>query len=303
MSSPIDSKLLLRRKVPLSRFTTMQVGGPAEYFAEPASELELRDLLEFSQKESIPVFVLGRGSNVIFSDMGYPGLVLNMMKYEKDKLVFDEDKTEVVVSAGVSLHRFALACRGRGFAGAEFLASIPGSIGGALIMNAGYSRHPGQKNEIGDLVKEVQVVRDNEFVTLDQDMLEFSYRHSNLSGMIVLGCKLKMWRRPYAVIDQEIQANFTYRNEKQDLKHPSSGSMFKNPPKSEFTAGQLIDKAGMKGVRLGGMQVSERHGNYFINVGDANAQDVIELIQKVQQAVFDAFQILLEPEVRIIEHN
>lgn len=302
MSLRTDSKISLRRNVPLSHYCTMQVGGPARYFAEPACEEELAECLEFVRAERLPYFLLGKGSNVVFPDEGYPGLVITLIHYEKDRLFFDEEKMQVTVSSGTHLYRLSLGCRDRGFGGVEFLANIPGTVGGALIMNAGFSRFPGQVSEIGDLVEEAVVMNpDGTKEALPKDRLQFVYRRSNLEGRIILHAKLQLWRRRPEAIQQEIRANFDYRNEKQDLRFPSSGSIFKNPAPPLPSAGKLIEKAGLKGMRVGGMKVSDKHGNYFVNSGGARSADLIKLIEKVQKTVWDATQIFLETEVRIIE--
>lgn len=304
MKFPVESPLSIRKDVDLATFCTMQVGGPAKYYAQPHTEEDLREALRFSSQHQLPVFILGKGSNVIFPDSGYPGLVISMTRFGDQDIRFDSEKSSVYVSAGVFLYKLALACQKNGFGGAEFLASIPGTVGGALMMNAGYSRHPGQKNEIGDLVEEVYVMdAEGKRLVLTKDKLEFNYRHSNLENFVVLGAKLKFWHRRSEDIQTEIDANFKYRNDHQDLKHPSSGSIFKNPAPPQPSAGKLIDSLNLKGMRVGGAMVSERHGNYIINANAATASDVIQLIHQVQKLVFDATQILLEPEVRIINRS
>ncbi len=312
MSLRTDLKTLLRSEVKLSNYCTMQVGGTARYFAEPSQEEELLDLIEFSRHENIPFFILGKGSNVIFPDEGYPGLVITLIHYELDRFRFDAHQCLLNASAGIHLYRLCLLCRDHGMGGAEFLANIPGTLGGALFMNAGFSRFPGQKSEISDLTEEVTVL-DTQGVkeTLQRSQLQFTYRHSNLEGKIVLGGTLRLWRRRPEEIQKEIQANFAYRNDKQDLKHPSSGSIFKNPAALQDqtdglkfrSAGEIIEGLGVKGMRLGGAAVSPKHGNYIINTGGAKSSDIIQLIRKVQHMVFDATGFFLEPEVRIIEKS
>lgn len=301
MSLQADSKISLRHNVLLSQYTTMQIGGPAQSFAEPASEEELSALLNYARRESIPAVILGKGSNVIFPDDGYPGMVITLLQYEKNRIEFDAAKPEVRVSAGVFLYKFVLACRDHGLGGAEFLANIPGTIGGALVMNAGFSRFPGQKSEIGDIVTEVTVLNpDGTREVLNRDQLEFQYRKSNLADRIVIEGKFRLWRRTPSFIEKEIRACFKYRNDKQDLKHPSSGSVFKNPPAPLPPAARLIDELGLKGTRVGGMMVSPKHANYFINVGQGKCSEMSELIQLIQNRVFHVKGIWLEPEVRFI---
>lgn len=301
MSLRADSKISLRHNVLLSQYTTMQIGGPAQSFAEPATEEELSELLTYARRESIPAVILGKGSNVIFPDDGYPGLVITLLQYEKNRIEFEDGKPEVRVSAGVFLYKFVLACRDHGLGGAEFLANIPGTVGGALVMNAGFSRFPGQKSEIGDIVTEVTVLNpDGTREVLNRGQLEFEYRKSNLADRIVIEGKFRLWRRTPAFIEKEIRACFKYRNDKQDLKHPSSGSVFKNPPAPLPPAARLIDELGLKGTRVGGMMVSPKHANYFINVGQGRCSEMSELIQLIQNRVFHVKGIWLEPEVRFI---
>ena len=301
MSLPAGSKVLLRRNVELSKYCTMQIGGPADYFSEPRSEEELSEVLQFIREENLPVFILGKGSNVVFSDEGFRGAVITLIHFRDQDIRFDQDAGEVTASGGVHLYRLATACRDAGLSGAEFLSGIPGTVGGAVMMNAGFSRFAGQKNEISDLVKEVMVLDEQgERRRLSAVELGFSYRHSNLQGKIVLEATLNLWRRPSDVIAQEIRANFEYRNREQDLKHPSSGSIFKNPSKPHPSAGRLIDQLGLKGTSVGGMTVSPRHGNYFINSGGATCSDLLSLIALIQKAVLNGYGIRLEPEVRVI---
>ena len=303
MNLRIDLKSPLRRNVSLASHCTMQVGGEANYFAEPASEEELVELLEFVHQENIPFIILGKGSNVIFPDDGFPGLVITLIHFEQDKIRFDPEALTVTASSGIYLYRLVLACRDQGFAGTEFLANVPGTLGGALIMNAGFSRFPGQTNQIGDLVEEVTILHpDGRKAVLAKKELEFSYRHTNLQGKIVLAGKLKLWRRKPEEIQQEIRANFEDRNRKQDLQYPSSGSIFKNPRPPLPSAGELIERLGWKGAKVGGAMVSVKHGNYIINNGGAKSADVVQLIQKIKKAVLDATGILLESEVRIMEN-
>lgn len=301
MNSPTALKTLLRPEVRLSQYCTMQVGGPARWFAEPSSEEELSDLIEYARQENIPFMILGKGSNVIFPDAGYKGLVITLIHFEQSRILFDEAAARVRASAGIYLYRLVLALRDRGLGGAEFLANIPGTLGGALVMNAGFSRFEGQKNEIADIVREVRVMNpDGSRETLAGEALQFSYRRSNLEGRIVLEGTLQLWRRPAEEIQREVRMNFEYRNGKQDLKHPSSGSVFKNPEAPWPSAGRLIESLGLKGMRVGDAMVSEKHGNYFINAGRATCADMEALLQKVQKAVEAGAGIRLEPEVRFI---
>jgi len=302
MNLPAGSKVSLRHNVNLSQYTTMQVGGQAAHFAEPSREEDLLGILDYARHEGLPIIVMGKGSNLIFPDTGYPGLVISLLQFEKNRIEFNPNGQEVTASAGVHLYRFVLACRDRGMSGSEFLASIPGTIGGALVMNAGFSRYAGQLSEIGDITLEVAALTyEGKKVVFGKDKLEFSYRHSNLESCIVVQGKFRLWKRSPETVDAEIKTCFDFRNKKQDLKHPSSGSMFKNPPKPAPAAAMLIDRLGLKGTRVGGIMVSPRHANYFINVERGTATDVIRLIGIIQEKVYHAEKIWLEPEVRLVK--
>ncbi|MFA7255455.1 MAG: UDP-N-acetylmuramate dehydrogenase [Candidatus Omnitrophota bacterium] len=304
MSSSVISTPALQRNVLLAPYTTLRIGGPAAYFAEPESEEELSKLLAWAKREGIPFFILGNGSNVIFQDAGYEGLVISMRRFRNDLIQVDLDRSQVTVSAGVSLARLVRFCQESGLAGTEFLAQIPGTVGGALVMNAGFSRHGGQRNEIGDLVQEVRALgQDGAPVMLGRDDLIFSYRSSNLDLYLVLEATLKLWHRPKDQIQSEMKANQDFRKARQDIAEPNAGSVFKNPLGEHLSAGALIEKAGLKGKQVGGMQVSGQHANYFINKGNATSRDALQLIGEVQKAVFHATGITLEPEIRIAQKN
>ena len=304
MSSSITSTPALQRNVPLAPYTTLRIGGLADYFAEPESEIELAKLLLWAEQEGVSFFALGNGSNVIFEDGGYKGLVISMRRFRSDRIEMDFDRSRVTASAGVSLARLARFCQESGLAGTEFLAQIPGTVGGAIVMNAGFSRHAGQRNEIGDLVEEVRAFqKDGARVTLVRPDMKFSYRHSSLEGYLLLDATLALWRRPKGQIQNEMMANRDFRKAKQDIREPNAGSIFKNPGAPHPSAGALIEKMGLKGKQVGGIRISEQHANYFINVGSATCADVVQLTQEVQKAVFHATGITLEPEIRIARKN
>lgn len=304
MNSSIISTPALQRNITLAAHTTLRIGGPAEYWGEPETEAELSRLLLWARQEGIPFFVLGNGSNVLFDDAGYAGLVISMRRYLSDFIRMDFGRSRVMVSAGVSLARLVRFCQESGLGGAEFLAQIPGTVGGALVMNAGFSRHCGQQNAIGDLAEEVRCLReDGTPVAFERDTLEFSYRRSNLGSYLLLEATLGLWRRSKDQIEGEIKANYDYRKARQDIHEPNAGSIFRNPGEGRPSAGALIEKAGLKGKRIGGIRISEKHANYFINTGNASSGDVVRLIEEVQKAVLHATGITLEPEIRIARNN
>ncbi len=308
MSLPVelkvsDLKIPLRSDVPLSRYSTFQIGGPARFFSEPATIHELQSLLDFARAEELPLLVIGKGSNILFPDEGFPGLVVTLIHFEPHRIVFDQEQECLTASGGVNLYRLALAARDGGLGGVEFLSHIPGTLGGALTMNAGFSRFPGRKMEIGDFVEEVKVLGpEGGLRRLGREELRFDYRKTNLDGFVVVEARLKLYRAKPEEIQAEIQASFDYRNRVQDLRYPSAGSVFKNPGGKQGSSGQLIEKVGLKGQRIGGAMISDRHANFIVNVGGAKASEVLALITAAQEKVFEKFGIHLEPEIRIIRN-
>lgn len=301
-SKPPGLKALLRSDVLLSRYSTFQIGGRARFFAEPASTAELKSLLDFARQEDLAFLVIGKGSNILFPDEGFGGLVITLIHFEQNRIIFDETKQSMTASSGINLYRLALAARDAGLGGLEFLSHVPGTLGGALVMNAGFSRMTGQKKEIGDWVEEVSVLdSEGEIRQLGRDDLSFQYRRTNLAGFVILGARLKLYPADPKEIQAEIQSNFQYRNGVQDLRYPSAGSVFKNPQGGQGSSGQLIDKVGLKGKRIGGAMISDRHANFIVNLGGARSGDVLELIALAQERVLEAFGVQLEPEIRIIQ--
>jgi len=302
MDLQIDSNLFLRRNVVLSQYTTMQVGGPAKYFVQPNTEEQLKLAVQYAKEHALRYVILGKGSNTVFADSGFDGLVISMIRFEETRIDFDIENRKVYAGSGVFLYKLALSCCDAGLSGVEFLASIPGTVGGAVMMNAGYSRYVGQKNEIADILQNVHVL-DGQLNRriIPKSECRFAYRNSNLQGNIILGTELQLWKRSSEFIEHEIRENFEYRNREQDLKHPSSGSIFKNPLAPAPSAGILIDRCGLKGFRIGNAMVSNVHGNYIINAGGASASDIIQLIQEVKSKVFNEYKVSLETEVKVIE--
>ena len=300
-SKALDLKTQLRSDVSLTRYSTFQIGGRARFFAEPSQTAELECLLQFARSEELPFLVIGKGSNILFPDEGFPGLVITLIRFEQNRIEFDRERSTVTASSGINLYRLATAARDAGLAGLEFLSHVPGTLGGALMMNAGFSRERGTKKEIGDLVEEVTVLGpDGELRRLGRDQLTFDYRRTNLDGWIILEARLALKAGPPEKIQTEILANFAYRNGVQDLRYPSAGSVFKNPEGKQGSSGQLIEEVGLKGHRIGGAMISERHANFIVNRGGARASEVVELVQLAQDRVLEAHGVRLEPEIRIL---
>ncbi|MBN1689240.1 MAG: UDP-N-acetylmuramate dehydrogenase [Candidatus Omnitrophica bacterium] len=304
MNLPTDLKVPIRSQVSLSEHTTMKVGGEARFFAEPTCESELLELIEYARGSNLPFMIIGKGSNIIFDDEGYDGLCISLLKFEPEKICWDREKKEFTVSAGVALSRLVTVCRDHQIGGFEFLANIPGTVGGAVWMNAGFCRHAGQRQEIGDLIVRLTGFnREGKKEILERGQIQFSYRTAHLDGWIIVEAVLRGYPRSREHIQSEIEKNMNYRNRVQDLQHPSSGSIFKNPVFPLPSAGKLIDQVGLKGFQRGGAMVSRVHGNYLVNLGHATSQDIIQLMNEIQTKVFNETGVFLEPEVKIIKKS
>lgn len=278
---------------PMARHTTFRIGGPADYFVELGSIEQIRAAIQVCREENLPWFVLGRGSNLLVSDKGYRGVILSIYK--------DFQKTEiqgeaVTVQAGVLLTTLSGKVLDASLTGLEFASGIPGTIGGAVVMNAG-----AYGGEMKDIVRKVTVLdQDGEVRTLTCGEMQFGYRTSlaKKKGYIVLGAELTLKQGEKEKIRGEMQALKAKRIEKQPLEFPSAGSTFKRP--EGYFAGKLIMDAGLRGAAVGGAQVSEKHCGFVVNTGNATAADVRELMRQVQGKVQEQFGVHLEPEVRFL---
>lgn len=278
---------------PMARHTTFRIGGPADYFVELGSIEQIRAAIQVCREENLPWFVLGRGSNLLVSDKGYRGVILSIYK--------DFQKTEiqgetVTVQAGVLLTTLSGKVLDASLTGLEFASGIPGTIGGAVVMNAG-----AYGGEMKDIVRKVTVLdQDGEVRTLTCGEMQFGYRTSlaKKKGYIVLGAELTLKQGEKEKIREEMQALKAKRIEKQPLEFPSAGSTFKRP--EGYFAGKLIMDAGLRGAAVGGAQVSEKHCGFVVNTGNATAADVCELMRQVQGKVQEQFGVHLEPEVRFL---
>ena len=278
---------------PMARHTTFRIGGPADYFVELGSIEQIRAAIQVCREENLPWFVLGRGSNLLVSDKGYRGVILSIYK--------DFQKTEiqgetVTVQAGVLLTTLSGKVLDASLTGLEFASGIPGTIGGAVVMNAG-----AYGGEMKDIVRKVTVLdQDGEVRTLTCGEMQFGYRTSlaKKKGYIVLGAELTLKQGEKEKIREEMQTLKAKRIEKQPLEFPSAGSTFKRP--EGYFAGKLIMDAGLRGAAVGGAQVSEKHCGFVVNTGNATAADVRELMRQVQEKVEEQFGVHLEPEVRFL---
>lgn len=277
---------------PMSRHTTFRIGGPAELYAVPGVE-GLKLLLAQAGQLDIPVTIIGNGSNLLVGDGGIPGLVIEIGKAMEGIV---QEGNRIRVGAGTILSKAARAAADAGLSGLEFAAGIPGSLGGAVVMNAG-----AYGGEMKDVVAETTVLTpDGQLKVLSAEELEFSYRHSSIPGRnyIVVEVLLELTPGDSGEIQGRMEELRKRRISKQPLEFPSAGSTFKRP--EGFFAGKLIDDAGLRGYRVGDAQVSEKHCGFVVNRGNATAAEVRQLMEDVQQRIWEEFQVRLEPEVRQI---
>ena len=277
---------------PMSKHTTFRIGGNADIFLSPEVS-QVSEIMALAKAYEVPVTVIGNGSNLLVGDKGVRGLVLS---FGKEAESIQMDGRCMTVPAGTILAKAAAEAAKNSLTGLEFAAGIPGSLGGAIVMNAG-----AYGGEMKDVVISAKVLTpEGEIKELSKEELDLSYRHSCIpeKGYIVLEAILELSHGEEAEIREKMADFKNRRVEKQPLEYPSAGSTFKRP--EGYFAGKLIQDANLRGYQVGGAQVSEKHCGFVINKGNATAQDVLQLIQDVQRVVYDTFQVELEPEVKMI---
>lgn len=278
---------------PMSRHTTFRIGGNADYFVKPGNADEVAAVIAVCREYSIPYFILGNGSNLLVSDDGYRGMIINIMDNMDSVTV---DGKIITAQAGAMLVRVSVMARDNALTGLEFASGIPGTIGGAVYMNAG-----AYGGEMKNVVKTVRAIDEyGRIYELDSEKMDFSYRHSIVEErkLIVLEVTLELEHGSREAIDNRMKELAEARRSKQPLEYPSAGSTFKRP--EGYFAGKLIMDAGLRGYSVGGAQVAEKHCGFVINKGGATASDVVELIRDVQHDVDDKFGVTLEPEVKML---
>ena len=282
----------VKAEEPLSRHCTWAIGGPAEAYVEVRTVDELNAVLAWCRRERAPVFFLGWGSNVLLPDEGLRGVVIRLRgEFEAISI----DGNEVRVGAGVHLPRLAKYCVERGLAGVEALAGVPGTIGGALMTNAGTPR-----GVIGDVVASVDLLNpDGTVETLSRDRIQLSYRRSSLVGRWVLGAQLALRPSENGEARDRLKAELASREKSQPLGTKNVGSVFRNPPNDH--AARLIEAVGLKGKTIGRLRFSPKHANFIENLGGATAKDAREMIDLARRTVKEKFNVDLEPEVAIIQ--
>ena len=283
-----------RENVVLAPYTTMRTGGPAALFAEPRNAQQLARVHQWAQEKGLPLLILGNGSNLLIADSGFDGLVIHLGRALSEVSVFANTLT---AQAGASLAAAARAAAQASLTGLEFAAGIPGSIGGAVCMNAG-----AYGGEIAQVIVSARVLTPEGVRTVSKEELSLGYRSSAVmqNGWVVLEATFELAPGSPDEIKATMADLAARRREKQPLQYPSCGSFFKRPV--GYYAGALIEQAGLKGYRVGDAQVSEMHAGFVINRGHATSSEIYRLMQDVQRRVQAQFGVALEPEVRLIGH-
>ncbi|MDP3888765.1 MAG: UDP-N-acetylmuramate dehydrogenase [bacterium] len=274
---------------PMKNHTTFKVGGPADLFCEAETEEEIAKAVRLCQKLEVPYFILGGGSNILVSDKGIRGIVIKIIN---NKMEIKDDK--VNVGAGQSLPTLVLKTIDKNLEGLEFAAGIPGTVGGAVVGNAG-----AWQKDVGDKVARVRVLNpEGEIKWLSREECGFSYRDSRFktSGEIILEAEFTLATRENGEVKEEIKSNIEKRSGQP--QEPSAGCVFVNPKPD--SAGRLIDECGLKGTKIGDAEISPDHANFIINIGSAKASDVLALMDLMEQKVFEKFGIKLKREIKVV---
>ena len=282
---------------PMKNHTSFIIGGPAECLIEIEKIEELTEILKFAKQNKIPITILGNGSNVLVLDKGIKGIVL---KINLQKLEIEEQGDEflITIGAGEKMGKIAYEFCKKGITGFEPLSGIPGTIGGAIYMNAG-----AHGKEMKDIVKNVTVLTsEGEEKVLNCEELQFSYRSSIFAkkDWIILEAQVELQKGTQEQIKEQMKNYQDYRKEKQPIEFPSAGSTFKRG--DDFITAKLIDEAGLKGYQIGGAKISERHAGFIINTGNATAQNVLDLVKYVQDEVLKKFGKKIELEIKVLEN-
>ena len=288
----LSSKEWVIKNADLTNYNTYGIHTKTKYLAKPNSREELKGLVEFLNNENIKYFVLGGGSNVILSDKMYDGVIISLENLNNINI----DNTKVEVDAGIVLGKFIMECINNSLGGLEYLALIPGTLGGALYGNAGVGN-----NCIYDYLENITILKDNEFITLEKKDINYSYRHTCFknSDAIIVSATFKLYKDDTSNLKEIVKENRKKRLNSQPLEYKNAGSVFKNP-EGDY-AGRLIESLGLKGYTIGGAQISEKHANFIINVGNATGSDIRNLIKYIQEKVYNEYEIKLELEQIIID--
>ena len=281
----------IRENEPMRNHTTWRIGGPADRLVQPESTEELQQAIQEAQKAGEPYYVIGGGSNLLVSDEGIAGTVIQLGGSLTGLQI---SETSIIAEAGVPLPFLARKAAEHGLSGLEFAAGIPGSVGGAVVMNAG-----AYQGQISNVIEQVICCdASGQLITLHAADCGFAYRNSRFKNnreLVIVSVKMNLQPGRKEDILEQMQKNTASRNAKQPVEYPNAGSIFKNPPGD--AAGRLIELIGAKGWRQGDAEVSEKHSNFIVNTGSASCQDVLQLVDRVKQAVYQKTGVLLEEEI------
>lgn len=276
---------------PLKEHTTFKIGGPAKFFIEPKDIRNLKLLIISASKYNLPIFILGSGSNILVKDSLLNAVVVRLNSAHFKKISYNNNYLEA--GSGLKLNQLISSAAERGLSGLEFLTGIPGTLGGALAMNAGC-----WGSSISDLLENVTVMDYNgKIKTLDRKNLRFNYRKSNLAKYIILGARIKLNKKNKREIHANLNKYLQARRLSQENILPNAGCIFKNPKPGE-SAAKLIELCGLKGKKIGNACVSRKHANFILNPNKAKAEDVLKLIALIRKEVKDRFGVSLEPEIK-----
>lgn len=291
-SLPDDLRTIVTRAEPLAPLTWFRLGGPAELLARPKNAEQLLKLLRFSRQAELPVRLLSGGSNVLVRDEGVSGMVIHLESPAFSDVAIRHQRVQA--GAAVPLTVLISQTARAGLAGLEALTGIPGTVGGALRGNSG-----GRQGAIGPYVRRVTVIDANDEVQVrEQDDLSFGYRWSNLDEPVILGAEFELQRDDPESVVRRMRRIWILKKEHQPYGHQSSGCIFKNPT-PDLSAGTLIDQAGLKGARVGGAEVSDRHANFIIAQPGGKAEDVLRLIDQIHQRIWQQFGYDLERQIQV----
>jgi len=288
----IKGKVLVSES--LSKYTTFKIGGPADFLVIPKDVEDLRNLIIYVKKNSLPRFILGGGSNLLVKDRGFQGIVI---KLDSDYFKFIKFEDGYIrAGSGVLVFQLLSYCLDLGIGGLEFLTGIPGTVGGIISMNAGI-----KGKNISDVVEEVGIMdEEGNLRSFKEKELDFGYRSFKPSNVIIVEVLFRVFKRSSIDILKDMKKNISHKNKTQDLKFPSAGCIFKNPKDFSLTAAQLIEEIGFKGKRVGDAKISENHANFIINTGNAKAREVISLMNLIIERVRRAYKIKLKQEIVIL---
>ena len=285
--------------VALSEYTSFKTGGPADIVVRPKDAQEVKKIVALARDEKVPYYILGNGTNMLISDDGFRGIIISLKEMDNSIQVTplnDGESYSVLTSAGCTLARLSNEAASKGLAGLEFAAGIPGSVGGAVVMNAG-----AYGGEIKDVFEWADILDENgDIIRLKNNELKFGYRKSIIQEKqyIVLAVSFILKKGDEKTIKAEIRELNERRRDKQPLEYPSAGSTFKRP--EGLFAGKLIEDTGLKGFSVGDAAVSEKHCGFVINKGKATSADIYELISQVIEKVYDKTGVVLEPEIKLL---